>query len=109
MRAILSLTDARVMDDSHNNLLQAIDELKGISLEVLETSSSLTDSLEPQARFKVRRTVTDLEGKYSDMEGVVETVGPNPNAVDMERIGKAVISFSEALENVCSTVRATAS
>ena len=109
MKAILSLTDARVMDDSHNNLLQAIDELKGISLEVLETSSSLTDSLEPQARFKVRRTVTDLEGKYSDMEGVVETVGPNPNAVDMERIGKAVISFSEALENVCSTVRATAS
>lgn len=109
MKAILSLTDARVMDDSHNNLLQAIDELKGISLEVLETSSSLTDSLEPQARFKVRRTVTDLEGKYSDMEGVVETVGPNPNAVDMERIGKAVISFSEALENVCFTVRATAS
>lgn len=109
MKAILSLTDARVMDDSHNNLLQAIDELKGISLEVLETSSSLTDSLEPQARFKVRRTVTDLEGKYSDMEVVVETAGPNPNAVDMERIGKAVISFSEALENVCFTVRATAS
>ena len=43
------------------------------------------------------------------MEVVVETAGPNPNAVDMERIGKAVISFSEALENVCFTVRATAS
>lgn len=109
VKEILSLTDARVMNDSHNNLLQVIDELKRISLEVLETSSSLTDSLGPQARFKVRRTVTDLESKYSDMESVVETVGPNPNAVDMERIGKAVNSFSGALDSVCTTVRATAS
>lgn len=109
VKEILSLTDARVMDDSQNNLLEVINELKRISLEVLETSSSLTDSLGPQARFKVRRTVTDLEGKYSDMEGVVETVGPNPNAVDMERIGKAVSSFSGALDSVCTTVRATAS
>lgn len=106
---ILSLTDARVMDDSQNNLLEVIDELKRISLEVLETSSSLTDSLGPQARFRVRRTVTDLENKYSDMQGVVETVGPNPNAVDMERIGKVVNSFSGALYCVCTTVRATVS
>ncbi|KAL9988309.1 hypothetical protein ACROYT_G002742 [Oculina patagonica] len=109
VKEILSLTDARVVDDSHNNLLEVIDELKKISLEVLETSSSLTDSLGPQARFRVRRTVTDLEGKYSDMEGVVETAGPNPNAVDMERIGKVVNSFSGALDSVCTTVRATAS
>jgi len=109
VKEILSLTDARVMDDSQNNLLEVIDELKRISLEVLETSSSLTDSLGPQARFKVRRTVTDLENKYSDMQGVVETVGPNPNAVDMERIGKVVNSFSGALDSVCTTVRATAS
>lgn len=109
VKEILSLTDARVMNDSQNNLLEVINELKRISLEVLDTSSSLTDSLGPQARFRVRRTVTDLESKYSDMEGVVETVGPNPNAVDMERIGKAVSSFSGALDSVCSTVRATAS
>lgn len=109
IKEILSLTDARVMDDSQNNLLEVIDELKRISLEVLETSSSLTDSLGPQARFKVRRTVTDLENKYSDMQGVVETVGVNPNAVDMERIGKVVNSFSGALDSVCTTVRATAS
>ena len=109
VKEILSLTDARVMDDSQNNLLEVIDELKRISLEVLETSSSLTDSLGPQARFRVRRTVTDLENKYSDMQGVVETVGPNPNAVDMERIGKVVNSFSGALDSVCTTVRATAS
>lgn len=109
VKEILSLTDARVMDDSQNNLLEVIDELKRISLEVLETSSSLTDSLGPQARFRVRRTVTDLENKYSDMQGVVETVGQNPNAVDMERIGKAVNSFSGALDSVCTTVRATAS
>ncbi|KAJ7339515.1 hypothetical protein OS493_005914 [Desmophyllum pertusum] len=109
VKEIISLTDARVMDDSQNNLLEVIDELKRISLEVLESSSSLTDSLGPQARFKVRRTVTDLESKYSDMQGVVETVGPNPNAVDMERIGKVVNSFSGALDSVCSTVRATAS
>ena len=109
VKEILSLTDARAMDDSQNNLLEVIDELKRISLEVLETSSSLTDSLGPQARFRVRRTVTDLENKYSDMQGVVETVGTNPNAVDMERIGKVVNSFSGALDSVCTTVRATAS
>lgn len=109
VKEILSLTDARVMDDSQNNLLEIIDELKRISLEVLETSSSLTDSLGPQARFRVRRTVTDLENKYSDMQGVVETVGPNPNAVDMERIGKVVNSFSGALDSVCTTVKGTAS
>jgi len=109
VKEILSLTDARVMDDSQNNLLEVIDELRRISLDVLETSSSLTDSLGPQARFRVRRTVTDLENKYSDMQGVVETVGPNPNAVDMERIGKVVNSFSGALDSVCTTVRATAS
>lgn len=109
VKEILSLTGARVMDDSQNNLLEIIDELKRISLKVLETSSSLTDSLGPQARFNVRRTVTDLENKYSDMQGVVETVGPNPNAVDMERIGKVVNSFSGALDSVCTTFRATAS
>ena len=109
VKEILTLTDARVMDDSQNNLLEIIDELKRISLEVLETSSSLTDSLGPQARFRVRRTVTDLENKYSDMQGVVETVGPNLNAVDMERIGKVVNSFSGALDSVCTTVRSTAS
>ena len=104
---ILSLTDARVMDDSQNNLLEVISELQKISREVLESSSSLTDSLGPQARFRVRRTVTDLESKYSDMEGVMQTVGPNPNAVDMERIGKVVHSFSGALDSICSTVRAS--
>lgn len=109
VKEILSLTDARVMDDSQNNLLEVISDLQKISLEVLESSSSLTDSLGPQARFRVRRTVTDLESKYSDMEGVIQTVGPNPNAVDMERIGKAVHSFSGALDSICSTVRATAS
>ena len=106
---ILSLTNARVMDDSQNNLLEVIGELQKISLEVLESSSSLTDSLGPQARFRVRRTVTDLESKYSDIEGVMQTVGLTPNAVDMERIGKVVHSFSGALDSICSTVRATAS
>ena len=109
VKEILSLTEARMMDDSRNNLLEIIDELKRISLEVLETSSSLTDSLGPQVRFRVRLTVTDLENKYSDMQGVVETVGPNPSAVDMERIGKVVNSFSGALDSVCTTVKATAS
>lgn len=39
------------------------------------------------------------------MEGVVEIVGFNFNVVDMERIGKVVISFFEVLENVCFIVR----
>lgn len=109
VKEILSLTDARIMDDSQNNLLDTISDLQKISREVLESSSSLTDSLGPQARFGVRRTVTDLESKYSDIEGVMQTVGPNLNAVDMERIGKVVHSFSGALDSICSTVRATSS
>ena len=109
VKEVLSLTDARVMDDSNYNLLEVISELQKISLQVLESSSSLTDSLGPQARFRVRQTVTDLKSKYSDMEGVIQTVGPNPNVVDMERIGKVVHSFSGALDSICNTVRATAS
>ncbi|XP_068694926.1 tyrosine-protein kinase ABL1-like [Montipora foliosa] len=109
VKEILSLTDARVMDNSQNNLLDVFDELKKISVEVLESSSSLTDALGPQARFRVRRTVTDLESRCSDMQGVMQTVGPNPNAVDLERLGKAVHSFSGALDSICNTVRATAS
>lgn len=109
VKEILSLTDARVMDNSQNNLVDVFGELQKISLEVLESSSSLTDALGPQARFRVRRTVTDLESRYSDMEGVMQTVGPNANAVDLERLGKAVHSFSGALDSICSSVRATAS
>lgn len=109
VKEILSLTDARVIDNSQINLLEVVSELQKITSEVLESSSSLTDSLGPQARFTVRRTVTDLESKYSDMEGLMRTVGPNPNAVDMERIGKVVHSFSGSLDSICSTVRAAAS
>lgn len=109
VKEILSLTDARVMDNSQNNLVDVFGELQKISLEVLESSSSLTDALGPQARFRVRRTVTDLESRYSDMEVVMQTVGPDANAVDLERLGKAVHSFSGALDSICSSVRATAS
>lgn len=106
---ILSLTDARSMDNSECNLLQLIDDFKKISFEVVESSSSLSDSLGPQGRFKVRRVVTNLESKYSEMASLVDTVGSHPTTVDMEMIGKAVAGLSNALDEICTTLRSTAS
>lgn len=93
------------MDDSQNNLFEIIDEFKRIFFKVLEIFLSLIDLLGSQVRFNVRRIVIDFENKYSDMQGVVEIVGLNLNAVDMERIGKVVNSFFGVLDSVCIIFR----
>ena len=107
VREIISLTNARVMDDSQNSLFSIIKDLGKISLEVVESFSSLTDSLGPQARFRARRTVTDLESKYSDLDSLVQTVNQNPTAVEMELIGKAVNSLGCALDSICIVLKTT--
>lgn len=105
VKEIFFLIGVRVMDDSQNNLFEIIDEFKRIFFKVLEIFLSLIDLLGSQVRFNVRRIVIDFENKYSDMQGVVEIVGLNLNAVDMERIGKVVNSFFGVLDSVCIIFR----
>ncbi|KAK3713423.1 hypothetical protein QZH41_002909 [Actinostola sp. cb2023] len=81
---ILDLTGAREGD----NLNELVDDFLKLSLRVKESLSTMTDSLSPQARFKFRRTVTDFESKYNDLDSVLHTVGRNLTAIDMERINK---------------------
>ena len=104
---ILALTDARSMDNSQSSLLDVIEDFRELSAEILENFSSLTDSLGPQGRFKLRRTVTNVESKLSDMISVVDTVGSHPTTVEMELIGKAVTSMSNALDEMCIALRST--
>jgi hypothetical protein len=103
-RTILNLSGAREGD----NLAALVDDFQELSLRVKESLSSLTDSLAPQARFQFRMTVTDFESKYNDLDSVVQAVGRSLTSVDMERINKAAGGVSEALDDVCSTLRSMA-
>lgn len=99
---IINLTGAR----EGENLGELVDDFLKLSLRVKETLSTLTDSLSPQARFKFRRTVTDFDSKYNDLDSVLQTVGRNFTNIDMERINKVTCGVNEGLEEVCSTIRA---
>lgn len=99
---IINLTGAREGD----NLSDLVDDFLQLSLRVKESLSSMTDSLSPQARFKFRRTVSEFESKYHDLDSVLQTVARNFTAIDMERINKVVCGVHEALDEVCTTLKA---
>ena len=65
---IIDLTGAR----EGENLSDFIDDFLQLSLRVKESLSSMTDSLSPQARFKFRRTVSEFESKYNDLDSVLQ-------------------------------------
>jgi len=99
---IIHLTGAR----EDNNLTELVDDFLKLSLRVKESLSTLTDSLSPQARFKFRQTVTEYESKYNDLDSVIQTVGRNFTAIDMERINKVTCGVNEGLDGVYSTIKA---
>lgn len=99
---ILDLSGAR----EGESLTELVHEFQELTLRVKESLSSLTDTLAPQARFKFRRTVTDFDSKYNDLDSVIQTVGRNLTSVDMERINKVAGGVAEGLDEVCSTLKA---